>query len=690
MKKRNFIVTLILLLGLVGITLGVSVAFFNYTRTGNENILAVGKINFNSLQGTSINLTNVFPVKSTDLENNDNVDSVTVTITGDTTYDKGIEYLISADNVINTVNSKKVPIGIRVTANNLGTSDEEYFKNRGGSTSIYQVLSDDTIKEDGKLFVGYITKGNTGINGTVTIKAFIDGERIAISDTYDGNETDNMGTTNSWVNGRTVLTTSEWNSLNSNGLSFKIKVEANEGVWVENSLRAEELVRNKILEKINAQTNACNPIWVDNNNTPDDESDDITYFSGTNDCVDMNYVWYSGKLWRIVSIYPDGTMKLITENSITAIAFSEGSNSIFLESFAYQWLNEEFFDTLYQYNEILDTSKQWNVTNTNGGDISINLNNASVISSNVGLLNSYEYYNSYRNLGTHENGYLVSGYIWRLINQFNNSFYWSVGYDGYPEQDYGSSFAMGVRPAIYLKSTVRFTGSGTVMDPFRINNDKETGKANDLVNTRLSGEYIKFASDSEMYRIIGIENNTTKIISDEYGNNGVGLLFSKGTNESSLIYGSGNSTDDGTWYKYLNETLYPSLVNTYGELFTAGTYYMGVINHNNYKLGICASAGIPIKTCEKTSYSGTFNAGIGRYGEMFNSQHGDGYETSQQIYTINRFSNDMITMIQKFDSGGYGYSPLGPFPVYPTLHLKSTVKILSGAGTKDNPYIVGL
>ena len=79
------------------------------------------------------------------------------------------------------------------------------------------------------------------------------------------------------------------------------------------------MVRNAINAKINAETNACNPIWVDDNGTASDTSDNITYFSGTNDCVDMNYVWYSGKLWRITAIYPDGTMKLITEDELTTI-----------------------------------------------------------------------------------------------------------------------------------------------------------------------------------------------------------------------------------------------------------------------------------------------------------------------------------------------------------------------------------
>ena len=55
--------------------------------------------------------------------------------------------------------------------------------------------------------------------------------------------------------------------------------------------------------------------------------DGITYISGSADCVDFNYLWYSGKMWRITAIYPDGAMKLVTDNNITSISFNESADS---------------------------------------------------------------------------------------------------------------------------------------------------------------------------------------------------------------------------------------------------------------------------------------------------------------------------------------------------------------------------
>ena len=239
MKKNSLIVTLLLVIGIVSITVGVTYAFFNYTRTGLANTLSTGTINFTSSQDGRINLTNIFPInpEETGIMNDaTKVGTVAITVTGDTSYDKGVEYLISAVNVNNTVGAKHIPISISATASGtLGTSDEDYFENRDTASShIYKVLAKDTISEGDQLMVGYIAKNATGINGTMTIKAYIDKNKIAITDTPDENS--------EWQQGREIFTTTEWNSMQGTGVSFQVRVEANEGVWVEEQLSRNDMV----------------------------------------------------------------------------------------------------------------------------------------------------------------------------------------------------------------------------------------------------------------------------------------------------------------------------------------------------------------------------------------------------------------------------------------------------------------
>ncbi len=240
MKKKILLPVMVGLL-MVLATVGITYAFFNYTRTGGANTVKTGTVNFTSSQ-TTINLSNVFPIASSAVSTDtDNVGTATITVTGDTSYDKGIEYLISATNVTNTIGTKNIPISITATTSGtLGTGDEDYFDNRDTATNhIYKVLAKDTISNDDQLMVGYIAKGATGINGTITIKAYIDKDKILISDTYPEGEQVIDGVT--YYNGtpatdKTVFTTTEWNSLNTNGISFQVKVEANEGTWVEEIL----------------------------------------------------------------------------------------------------------------------------------------------------------------------------------------------------------------------------------------------------------------------------------------------------------------------------------------------------------------------------------------------------------------------------------------------------------------------
>ena len=312
-NKKIMLISIIIAVILIGLV-GVTYSFFNYTRTGELNNVGTGRIYFNSNQGDTINLTNIFPVKSSDV-NLSMLDSLTVNINGDTTFDGGEEYLVSLTDVNNVFNGKIIPIRYVAEVSNIGTSSDTYLTSRGGNTSIYDLDETGYIYDGKHILSGYIAKGSTGINGSITIKAYVDADRIAISDTYpeskpiyvlntnmtneelnacvtyvtteweykddfdegttglsfcnntgtnyggtftqylegfsDGSFSQESlnyfsehniiydtreeynGTTSSWANGRIILTTDEWNNLQDNNtISFKVKVESNEGTWI--------------------------------------------------------------------------------------------------------------------------------------------------------------------------------------------------------------------------------------------------------------------------------------------------------------------------------------------------------------------------------------------------------------------------------------------------------------------------
>ena len=133
-RKKQLILAILMVIGLIGVTVGVTYAFFNYTRTGVANNIGTGRIYFYSEQDGSLNITNVFPQKSTEVNTN-TLDSVTVTVEGDTTYADGEEFEITLVDVNNTYNGKTIPLKYIATYEAeenkvIGTSSDTYWSSR--------------------------------------------------------------------------------------------------------------------------------------------------------------------------------------------------------------------------------------------------------------------------------------------------------------------------------------------------------------------------------------------------------------------------------------------------------------------------------------------------------------------------------------------------------------------------------
>ena len=225
------------LLSILGVALlvvavaGVTYAFFNYTRTYSENSVSVGNISFVTTN-SAISVTNVFPIASSEVATDaNNVGTGTLTIQGSTNYTNGIDFTVTAQDVSSNIGTAagKVPISVSVTPSNL--SAVTAFGSNSGSMTINSFENGTTISEGATIATGRIPAG-TNINGTLTIKAYIDKDAVAITDTYNGTgstPSDLNGTTSEWVAGRQVLTTAQWNALASTPATFKIKVVANQG-----------------------------------------------------------------------------------------------------------------------------------------------------------------------------------------------------------------------------------------------------------------------------------------------------------------------------------------------------------------------------------------------------------------------------------------------------------------------------
>ncbi len=411
-----------------------------------------------------------------------------------------------------------------------------------------------------------------------------------------------------------------------------------------------------------------------------------------------NYLWYSGKMWRILALNKtDGavtSIKVITQNLMTA-TFRNGTvenggsglSSIYENSYMYQWLNEDFYDTLRSPTNFVVTNYLWNATQTSSVSKPLN---TTMVAGNVGSLNLYEYVKSYTNT-TAANGYLNLSYNWWLINPHPTTDWANfVDSNGYIGSDIFSNI-FSIRPAINLKPNLLVVkGNGTSSNPYRLegDNDEEEDLLNDNLNTRYSGEYVRF--NNEDYRIMKIEGNLTKIVKVDYlkssGEN-LSLAYASGSN---YLYSSSISGGTSYWGGYLNTTWYDGLSTSDKNMVETGTWYSGVVTLNtSYKKSICetVAVGTLTSTCGKTTLSTTAKVGLIRLGEMFSSQLGD-IGSAVNFRLLTPYSTSGSVFLNQNTATTATSAVTTSYATRQTLYLKSNVKIVSGDGTPDNPFII--
>ena len=674
---------------LIGTLISVSYAFFMFSKTSNNNSqLVAGNIYMRYKESTTtINIHDMMPRSTKPNEYFEfTVEGTNTTENKDIIYDINIIHGDPYDDGDNDDTNDKV----RIRDEFLRFTLEADLADGEGMHEVISNKKYSDFSNGLRMWVYQINKNTTEkVTHTYRLYVWIDSS-IKIGN----NDQD--------------YTTSEWNNLFA---SVKVNVtgDFSDKRYVDEPPRVGDKLSDVISTKLTA----------DNSDT---DSDNVTYISGCSDevtidgtiCtndnkIDFNFVWYSGKLWRIVAIYSDGAMKLITENPITAINW--GVNTTYNGSWVYQWLNEDFNDTLVNKDKTINTEKLWNATMTEETTKPAETN---MVSGNVGLLNAYEYTESYKKANNKNlNGYLNIKQYWWLITPYSS---WIVRYvdsGGFlnADRNFGSqnNNSHAVRPSIYLKSSITFAGGdGTRNNPYKIREDISAPTTNALLNTRISGEYVRFKGEN--FRIVGVEDGTTKIVKADYIMNGSDAL--KMRLADTVYFGKTGNTQSNIYLDYyLNNTWLPTSDTANRVLLDEGTYYLGEYGSTGfYKATICdttISGNLKKKingtdstnTCTRiqntesvTTNTYTGYVGLLRVGEMFSSQLKGALSSYPNMWLItpNSYSSNSVRVVNYIgflDKYSPGYNN---YAVRPTVNLKSTVKILSGSGTELDPFVVGL
>ncbi len=417
---------------------------------------------------------------------------------------------------------------------------------------------------------------------------------------------------------------------------------------------------------------------VGSNGTIDTTDPEQTFITGTDP---NNYIWYSGKLWRAVSIDPsDNSVKLVTQWNISSLPYNAENNTAFKGSYMEQWLNDTsvdgFLGNLREPDKFIKTDSVWNATLTTTNDKPAK---TTMVTDAVGLLNIYEYTMSYKN-ATDSTGYLNNGLYWWTLTPYSTSIVRRVSNIGDVSNSYSPTNSFGPRPSINLKSAVKIIdGDGSVDNPYRLqgDNDSPTGA---LLSTRYSGEYISFGTgENNLYRIVSHENGTsTKITSAiplkdsgsykkiKFGSN---VTFSKDNEIGTFLNGD-----------YLTNTTY--LTNNQVNMIEDNTtWYLGtVVNGANYKLAKYQdTTGSNLTTSITTA-----KVGLLRLGELMAGQF-DKWSNTTDYWTLTPYSTFGVRSVYN-DGFSNIDSSTTSYGLRPSMNLKSTVKIVSGTGTKSDPF----
>ena len=178
--------------------------------------------------------------------------------------------------------------------------------------------------------------------------------------------------------------------------------------------------------------------------------DDFYYFKGEDV---NNYLKYGNLLFRIVKVYKDGSMDIITDKSINSLYNKNDDVLKYVREFFYKSIDHDLLNTSPYCKDIID-----DVKNITCNDIDF--------SSYVKLLSVTDYVNSLNSKKT----YLSD--MW--LGTKNKDGYWIIN-DGNLAKG-NDNMVNDVYPVITLKNSVKYTsGDGSSEKPFEVKSESKLG-----------------------------------------------------------------------------------------------------------------------------------------------------------------------------------------------------------------------
>ena len=390
-----------------------------------------------------------------------------------------------------------------------------------------------------------------------------------------------------------------------------------------------------------------------------------------------NYVWYNGFMWRIMGINSDNTVRLITNEIVTSIAYSSSSAALTYatnEDYIHDWLNTYFLGNLNDTKSIIKKGKYF-CSETIGSTLTdesvrTTCTNGKEVEASVGMISYDEYY-----LADLSSSYLNIGQYFWTMTPYSAPYAWNVYSSGYISNSTVTT-ANGVRPVINVDATSTITeGDGTTSNYYVLAEDKTSDTTGTIRENVTSGEYVKL--EGKTYRVVSKETDGVKLILDGYY-------------DTNVAYGSNNT--------FKTTTGIGAILN--GEVLTwlglnNSTKIKDAIWYQGTEMNIGATYKTPLTEEEGTGISA--KVGLIRIGEMLSGQSSTiltkNYTTTssenntQHYWTLTKY----VEAAWAWNVYSIGYTSYingsnKAYAVRPVIVVDSTLPINGGTGTWNNPY----
>ena len=373
------------------------------------------------------------------------------------------------------------------------------------------------------------------------------------------------------------------------------------------------------------------------------EINGINYFINDSN---NNYLTYSNILWRIIKINNDNSITVISDSSLTSLAYGESTN--FTDSYINKWLNQidnEYSGILEKHLNDKETYLQ--KTNTCLDTVNELDNNdcKNIINNNyLSLLTTSDFIN----IGN-KNSYVINNEYFYLNNTNEELKPWYIDNEGKITTTTGKD-AYGIKPIITIKSNIDYiTGDGTKENPYKI--EKENG---------LFGSYVKL--DNQLWRIYQVNTEEVRLILNDY--------LKINNNPLEYIYSNNSSYHDdykkGSIAYYLNHDFLNSL--SYKDKIKEVSWTNGYYGSNsNYDYEQALNTTINTKVALISIGDIRLNNELEDYFTLTGTK-----EKGSTIYTIK--SNQKL----------YTKSIQNKAYIVPAISIEKSL-LTKGTGTYDNP-----